>query len=116
MKFDVVAKNFELTSEVRGKIDKSLNNLKRSLGSFTNIERPGTIIIERLPRKEEFLARINFHLPKHSVASRESGTSPEQALHKAAEAARAKVIKTKDLFKDTHEQRRRTKETEVSAL
>ena len=109
MKFEVIAKNFEVSKELVKKFDHSLNRLKHSLRSFAHFEKKGSIIIEKRPRKEEFKAKIVFHLPKHTIATEDLGNSPEQALHKAAEDARDRVLKIKDLLKDVHEKFRRTK-------
>lgn len=109
MKFEITAKNFELSEELLKKFDKTLNKLNHSLRSFAHFERQGSIVIEKRPRKEEFIVKINFYLPKHHVATHDVGTSPEQALHNAAEDARDKVIKVKDLLKDLHEAKRRNK-------
>ena len=109
MKFEVVVKNFEVSDELLKKFDHSLNKLKHALKSFAHFERQGSIIIEKKPRREEFVAKINFYLPKHHVATNDVGTSPEQALHNAAEDARDRVLKIKDLLKDVHEKFRRTK-------
>ena len=109
MKFEITAKNFELSEELLKKFDKTLNKLKHSLRSFAHFERQGSIVIEKRPRKEEFISKINFYLPKHHVATHDVGTSPEQALHNAAEDARDKVLKVKGLLKDVHEAKRRNK-------
>jgi len=109
VKFEVTAKNFELSEGLLQKFDKTLNKLKHSLRSFAHFERQGSIIVEKSPRKEEFIARINFYLPKHHVATHDVGTSPEQALHNAAEDARDKVLKVKGLLKDIHEVRRKSR-------
>ena len=109
MNFEVIAKNFEVSEELLKKFDHSLNRLKHSLKSFAHFEKRGSIIIEKRPRKAEFKAKIVFRLPKHTVATKDVGTSPEQALHKAAEDARDRVLKIKDLLKDVHDKFRRTK-------
>ena len=109
MKFDLVSKKFELTDEVLHKLDSSLSKLKHALKSFPTVEKPAEIILEKRARKEEYKAKITFHLPKHTISTRDVGVSPEQALRKAADDARDRVIKVKDRLKDIHEISRRAK-------
>ena|SRR3990172_12121131 len=109
MKFELVAKNIDITKELSKKLTNSLSKLKGALQSFSTIEKPGSIILEKRPRKEEYKAKVTFHLPKHTVSTKDVGFSPEQALHKAAEDARDQVLKVKGLLKDIHEKKRKAK-------
>ena len=109
MKFDLTSKNFNVTKELSPKLDASLNRLRHALNSFPKIEKPAEIILEKRLRSEEYKAKITFHLPKHTISTKDVGSSPEQALYKAADDARDKVLKIKDRFKDIHEQLRRSK-------
>lgn len=109
MRFELVAKNFRVTREASQKLEKSLSKLEHSLRSFPEVEKPAEIILEKRPRKEEYKAKITFHLPRHTISTKDEGVSPEQALHKAADDARDKVLKVKDRLKDIHEKRRRSK-------
>ena len=109
MKFKLTAKNFEITKELNNKLEKSLTKLKHALKSFETKGTPSYIILEKRPRKEEYKAKITFHLPKHTISTRDVGVSPEQALRRAADDARDRVIKVKDRLKDTHEISRRAK-------
>lgn len=108
MKYDFVIKNFKHTKSLDNKLKKSLSKLEHSLKSFA-ITKPITIILEKRSTREEFKAKITFHLPKHTISTHDFGYTPEQALHKTADDARDKVLKVKDRMKDTHEKIRRAK-------
>lgn len=99
MKFEITSKNFELDRQLLKRLDKTLSKLKHALKPFSVFEKQGNILLEKRPRKKEFIAKINFYLPKHHVATHDTGETPEQALHKAADDARDKVLKVKDLIK-----------------
>lgn len=108
MKYEFVIKNFKHTKTLDSKLKKSLSKLEHSLNSF-DITKPVNIIMEKRATREEFKAKITFHIPKHTISTHDIGYTPEQALHKAADDARDKVLKVKDRLKDIHEKLRRSK-------
>lgn len=109
MEFHIRIKNFKAEKSLGEKLDKSLLRLSRVLKSFEGLEKPGLAILEKRARREEYQAKVTFHLPRHTISTKDEGFTPEQALHNAAEDARDLVLKIKDRFKDTHEKHRRSK-------
>ena len=108
MNYEFVIKNFKHTKSLDDKLKKSLSKLEHSLRSFA-LTKPIIIILEKRSTREEFKAKITFHLPKHTISTHDVGYTPEQALHKTADDARDKVLKVKDRIKDIHEKTRRAK-------
>lgn len=108
MKYNLVVKNFKHTKSLDNKLKKSLRKLEHSLKSF-DITKPITVLLVKITNREEYQAKITFHLPKHTVSTDDVGYTPEQALHKTADDARDKVLKVKDRMKDIHEKIRRAK-------
>jgi len=109
MEFDIRIKNFRPKKGIKAKLDKSLLRLGRILKSFEHLDKPASVILEKRARKEEYKAKITFHLPKHTISTKDEGFTPEQALHNAAEDARDLVLKLKDRLKDKHEKRRHSR-------
>ncbi len=109
MEFDIHIKNFRPEKSIKAKLDKSLLRLGRTLKSFDHLDKPATVILEKRAKREEYKAKVTFHLPKHTISTRDAGFTPEQALHNAAEDARDLVLKLKDRLKDRHERRRRSR-------
>lgn len=109
MEFDIRIKNFRPQKGIKEKLGKSLLRLARTLKSFNDLGKPGSVSLEKRARREEYKAKITFHLPKHTISTKDVGVSPKQALHNAAEDARDLVLKLKGRLKDVHEKRRRSK-------
>jgi ribosome-associated translation inhibitor RaiA len=110
--YEFVIKKFKHTKNLDAKLKKSLSKLEHTLKSF-HIEKPVNVILEKMPTRKEFLAKITFHVPKHTISTHDTGYTPEQALHNAADDARDKVLKAKDRLKDIHERIRRSKDNGI---